>query len=139
MRALQAGAELLELASDGRSSMDGLVKAAKVYALAYEQLQEVRGVLRRRERIDSEAGRLPNERRGTDMNFGLALDALKEGRRVYRAGWNGKGMWIALQVPDEHSKMRRPYIYISDAQGLLVPWLASQADMLAEDWAEVAE
>jgi hypothetical protein len=75
----------------------------------------------------------------TDMNFGLALDALKEGRRVYRAGWNGKGMWIALQVPDEHSKMRRPYIYISDAQGLLVPWLASQADMLAEDWAEVAE
>ena len=71
------------------------------------------------------------------LNFGDALLLLRGRRRVAREGWNGKGMWIALQVPDEHSKMRRPYLYMSDAQGLLVPWLASQTDLLAEDWSEV--
>lgn len=75
---------------------------------------------------------------GESMTFGQAIEAMKAGKRVQRAGWNGKGMWLALQVPDEHSKMRRPYIYMSDAQGLLVPWLASQTDMLAEDWSIVA-
>ena len=72
------------------------------------------------------------------VDFGTAIFCLKRGDRVARAGWNGKGMWLALQVPDEHSKMRRPYIYMSDAQGLLVPWLASQTDMLAEDWEVVS-
>lgn len=69
------------------------------------------------------------------MNFGQAIELMKQGERVARSGWNGKGMWLALQSPDEHSKMRRPYIFLSDAQGLLVPWLASQTDMLADDWA----
>lgn len=49
-------------------------------------------------------------------------------------GWNGKNMWLALQVPDAHSKMSLPYIYMSTAQGDLVPWLASQTDVLATDW-----
>jgi hypothetical protein len=69
------------------------------------------------------------------MNFGEAIEALKAGERVTRLGWNGKDMWLALQVPDEHSKMTLPYIYMKTAQGDLVPWLASQSDMLAEDWA----
>jgi hypothetical protein len=68
------------------------------------------------------------------MNFGKALEALRAGSQVSRAGWNGKGMWLALQVPDAHSKMTLPYIYMRTAQGDLVPWLASQTDMLAEDW-----
>ena len=68
------------------------------------------------------------------MNFGDAIVALKEGKRVSRAGWNGKGMWLGLQVPDTHSKMTLPYIYMKTAQDDLVPWLASQTDMLAEDW-----
>ena len=68
------------------------------------------------------------------MNFGDALDHLKRGDRVAREGWNGKGMWLRLQVPDEHSKMGLPYIYMSTVDGKLVPWLASQTDMLAEDW-----
>ena len=74
------------------------------------------------------------------MNFGQALEALKLGSRVSREGWNGKGLWLELQRPDEHSKMTLPYIYInypSDAKttpGARVPWLASQTDMLAEDW-----
>lgn len=73
-----------------------------------------------------------------DMTFGQAIEALRRGERTARKGWNGKNMWLALQVPDEHSKMQRPYIYMSDAQGLLVPWLASQTDMLAEDWEVVS-
>jgi hypothetical protein len=68
------------------------------------------------------------------MTFGAAIDCLRTGARVARDGWNGRGMWIALQVPDEHSKMRQPYIYMSPVDGRLVPWLASPADILADDW-----
>lgn len=78
-----------------------------------------------------------------DMDFGGALDHLKNGSRLARKGWNGKNIFIELQIPDEHSKMTQPYIYISTL-GLQtsnsyavtgrVPWLASQTDMLAEDW-----
>jgi hypothetical protein len=68
------------------------------------------------------------------FDFGSAIDELKAGERVQREGWNGKGMWLELQVPDEHSKMTLPYIFMSTAQGDLVPWLASQTDILATDW-----
>lgn len=81
------------------------------------------------------------------MDFGQALYKLKEGGKVARAGWNGKGIFIELQTPDKNSKMTSPYIFI-DTTGLqtenkaapksLVPWLASQTDMLAEDW-QIAE
>lgn len=77
------------------------------------------------------------------MDFGQAIQELKKGRRVARKGWNGKGIFLELQIPDEHSKMTHPYIYI-DTTGLQtdnqnapksrVPWLASQNDMLLEDW-----
>ena len=68
------------------------------------------------------------------MTFGGAVEALKEGLAVERDGWNGKGMYLELQVPDEDSKMTLPYIYMSTVQGDLVPWLASQTDILANDW-----
>jgi hypothetical protein len=68
------------------------------------------------------------------MDFGDAIRKLKEGMLVQRLGWNGKGMHLRLQVPDEHSKMTLPYIYMRTVQGDLVPWLASQTDMLANDW-----
>ena len=48
-------------------------------------------------------------------------------------------MWIALQVPDQHSKMRRAYIYMNPVDGDLVPWVASQSDLLAWDWMLVAQ
>lgn len=70
-------------------------------------------------------------------DFGWALSLLYAGKKVSRENWNGKGMWIALQIPDEYSKMQLPYIYMNTAQGKLVPWLASQTDILASDW-EVA-
>jgi len=68
------------------------------------------------------------------MDFGEALRFARAGKRISRAGWNGRGMWIALQTPDEHSKMRRPYLYMSTVDGDLVPWVASQTDILADDW-----
>lgn len=71
------------------------------------------------------------------MTFSEALDGLKIGQKVARTGWNGKGMWIALQEPDLNSKMDRPYIYIKSVDDELVPWVASQTDLLAEDWTVV--
>jgi hypothetical protein len=72
-------------------------------------------------------------------DFAGAITALKEGRRVTREGWNGKGMWLALQTPDEHSKMKRPYIYISIVTGELVPWVASHGDLFGNDWKVISE
>ncbi len=69
-----------------------------------------------------------------NMDIGEAIDAMRAGRPVAREGWNGKGMWLALQVPDAGSKMTEPYVYMRTAQGGLIPWLASQADLLANDW-----
>jgi hypothetical protein len=74
------------------------------------------------------------------MTFGEAIEALKVGDRVSRVGWSfGKGlggekMWLRLQKPDESSDMTLPYIFMSTVSDDLVPWLASQTDMLAEDW-----
>ena len=72
------------------------------------------------------------------MNFSKALEYLKLDRRVHRYGWNGKEMWLQLQVPDTNSKMTLPYIFMKTAQGDLVPWLASQTDILADDWSVIA-
>ena len=69
-----------------------------------------------------------------NMNFGDAIRELKAGKRVTRPGWNGRGMWLALQVPEAGSKMTLPYIYMRTVTGDPVPWLASQTDVLAEDW-----
>lgn len=71
------------------------------------------------------------------MNFGEALEELNNGNRVQRSGWNGKGMWINLQIPDANSKMSLPYLYMKTADDKLVPWLASQTDILATDWSVV--
>lgn len=78
-----------------------------------------------------------------NFSFSKAIEFLKSGYKLRREGWNGKGIFIELQRPDENSKMTHPYIYI-DTTGLqtdnqaapksLVPWLASQTDMLSEDW-----
>lgn len=72
----------------------------------------------------------------TTFNFGEMLQWLKKENvnSANRKGWNGKGQFITLQVPDENSKMSLPYIYITTVDGKRVPWLASQTDILAEDW-----
>ncbi len=84
------------------------------------------------------------------MNFGQAIEALKQGKKVARAGWNGKGMFllyvpsskwgiiaeIGLGVPKENLS---PWIGMKTADGKFVPWLASQTDMLSEDWTTIEE
>ena len=67
-------------------------------------------------------------------SIGWAVKQLWGGSKVRRRGWNGKGMWLALQVPDENSKMSLPYVYMRTADNKLVPWLCSQSDLLATDW-----
>lgn len=86
------------------------------------------------------------------MNFGQALEILKQGGRVARCGWNGKDMFIFL-VPGSTFQVNRPpllgiyeegttinyhaHIDMKTADGQIVPWLASQTDVLAEDWQEI--
>ena len=72
-------------------------------------------------------------------DFSDALKALEEGKKVLREGWNGKDQHLELQVPDENSKMTLPYIFIKTVQDDLVPWVASQTDILAKDWIRVTE
>ena len=85
-------------------------------------------------------GYLLKERMFHQSDFGTALRMLREGYKVARDGWNGKGLWLEMQVPDEGSKMTLPYIYTNypvdskNTPGARVPWLVSQTDMLAFDW-----
>ena len=88
------------------------------------------------------------------MDFGQALAALKDGGRVARTGWNGKGMFVYL-VPGSTFQVNRPpllgiydegtvinylsHIDMRTADGSCVPWLASQADILADDWTAVGD
>ena len=72
------------------------------------------------------------------MNVGWAIDYLRQGRSVTREGWYGKHQ-LRLQVPDEGSKMTQPYVYIITQRGDLIPWLCSQADLLADDWHAATE
>lgn len=85
-----------------------------------------------------------------NANFGRAIEELKAGRKCWREGWNGKDMFVFL-VPGSTFKVNRPpllgiypegtevnyhaHIDMKTADGQVVPWLASQTDMLAEDWA----
>jgi hypothetical protein len=89
------------------------------------------------------------------MTFGEAIEALKVGDRVSRAGWNGKRTWLRLVTPHEASDPSLPYVSLSienseslhivsdvapsvearaDVPPQVVPWVASHVDILAEDW-----
>jgi hypothetical protein len=85
------------------------------------------------------------------LSFGLAIEALKKGLKVARKGWNGKGMFIYYVPANEyHASGNTPhtmedlfeddlvpyqaYIAMKTAQNTVVPWLASQSDMLSTDW-----
>ena len=73
-----------------------------------------------------------------NMTFGQAMEELKEGKALEREGWNGKGMTLKAQFPDENSKMTHPYLYmtIPDCQEgtRLLPWQPAQVDLFSEDW-----
>jgi hypothetical protein len=90
------------------------------------------------------------------MNFGQAIEALKEGKKVARSGWNGKGMFLVYvsgsdvapyhgtpyhdsKIIDDDGRVKiNPHIDMRTATGEMQPgWLASQTDMLADDWSVV--
>lgn len=73
------------------------------------------------------------------MKFGEALKALEAGKLVARAGWNGKGMWLALEGAQTlvDNRLLLAHIVMSTVGGDLVPWVASHTDLLAGDWQEV--
>lgn len=77
-----------------------------------------------------------------ELPFGAAIELLKQGKRVARKGWNGKGMWLELaDVTDHYSDSGfklDPFIYMKTALDTMIPWLASQSDVLSEDWVEVS-
>lgn len=77
----------------------------------------------------------------TGMTFGLALEALQQGKCVSRAGWNGVGLWLeylpASGVDLAYIRMSYPVHSKAYPEGARVPWLASQTDMLATDWVVV--
>lgn len=86
------------------------------------------------------------------MDFSDALAMCKRGGKISRSGWNGKGQYVvyqkgypegvainantaeALGIPQGTVCQFAPYLMIRNAQGVFVPWLASQTDLLAEDW-----
>lgn len=83
------------------------------------------------------------------MNFGQALEELKEGSKVAREGWNGKDMFLFLVPGSRFTVNRHPllgiypegtvidyrsHIDMKTAQGDIVPWVASQSDLLSDDW-----
>ena len=68
------------------------------------------------------------------MKIGAAVEALQDGYSVKRVGWNGPDQSLELQSPDENSNMTLPYIFINTVDKEKVPWLASQTDILADDW-----
>lgn len=82
----------------------------------------------------------------TNMSFGKAIQRLKDGMRVQREGWNGKNQYIELAtnisykntngeiVNAEHDAIGNKAIAFVGTSGVQLGWLASQADMLAEDW-----
>ncbi|MDF1769846.1 DUF2829 domain-containing protein [Maricaulis sp.] len=89
-----------------------------------------------------------------EMNFSEALALVKAGHRVSRAGWNGKGMFIFLVAGSRFKVNREPllsilgegtevdyhaHIDMKTATGEVVPWVASQSDLLSSDWGIVEE
>lgn len=84
------------------------------------------------------------------MDFGKAIQLLKDGKRLKRAGWNGKNQYIELAeriayinakgevINNGHSNIGNKAIAFVGTSGVQLGWLASQADMLAEDW-EIVE
>ena len=86
------------------------------------------------------------------MDFGGALRAVKDGARIARSGWNGKGMFVVHQkgypdgipinantaeatgIPQGTVCVFRPYLMMRTVDGSFVPWVISQTDALADDW-----
>lgn len=78
-----------------------------------------------------------NFKKQEEMDIGAAVKWTRHGATVTREGWNGKSMWVAMMAAgtsdDEESGFGN-FLYMKTAQNTLVPWVASQTDLLAQDW-----
>lgn len=93
---------------------------------------------------------------GEETNFGWALALMRKGKKLFRRGWNGKGMWVVYQeayphgipvnantaratgIPEGTVRKFLPYLMMHNAQGAFVPYFPSITDILEFDW-EVTE
>lgn len=85
------------------------------------------------------------------MNFGKAIEAVREGKKIQREGWNGKNQYVELAtcisykntngeiINVEHNNIGSTALAFVGTSGVQLGWLASQADMLADDWKVVGE
>ena len=73
----------------------------------------------------------PAEKHSSSNQIGWAIKEMHNGKKVQRAGWNGKGMWLSIEYG---SGSKTPYVYMTTADGKITPWNASQIDLLAHDW-----
>ncbi|WP_223251318.1 Gp49 family protein [Pasteurella multocida] len=121
------------------------------YENAFEKLWQLEGYMLKTKLYDEKSAHYPEDiKNQTPFNFGYALNLLKKGKKVSRAGWNGKGMFLFIvkggaitqAVAEHYGNSERPEtnlpvldaIYMKTADNKLVPWLAIQTDVLAEDW-----
>lgn len=122
------------------------VIAEQLVELTIEEVQNLAKVLKDEYGITAEEKVAQTK---TGMTFGGAIAALKQGKKVARQGWNGKGMFLYLvsegkypvkmdaakSIADESGNVRYgPYVALKAVNGSVYPWNASQADMLSEDW-----
>lgn len=125
-------------------------------ALPDDQVQKAEAARLEKANVAGLADQLKRAEAGRMFGIGRAVKEMQNGARVSRAGWNGKGMYLAYQpgypdgVPINANTARAtglpegtvckflPYIVMKTADGSFVPWLCSQTDLLAVDWGVVA-
>lgn len=132
------------------------VKMVSAKPMTYHKFQEFKGLSCTRENSEGYIVYYPDgyiiwcpkeqfevaNRLTSAMPFGWAIEAAKKGCKIARAGWNGKGMWVKVSNCSgkewtnaaEEIFMHESYLYMKTVQNTVIPWLASQADVLADDW-----
>lgn len=117
----------------------------RAYSNAFDKLWELEGY---HQKVLLSQANQTEQTEQTEFSFGRAVELLKQGQRVARKGWNGKGMFLLLvkgasvtepindccSDPQEVGLPVLDAIYMKTADNKLVPWLASQTDVLSEDW-----
>ena len=118
------------------------------YDNAFDKLWELEGYHQKALLSQANQNEQTEQTEQTEFSFGCAVELLKQGQRVARKGWNGKGMFLLLIAgasvtepingccgnPQEVGLPVLDAIYMKTADNKLVPWLASQTDVLSEDW-----